>query len=138
MTEECVVELTWWRTWPDRQFDFSAADGDLRVGRVTMVGERGNKWQWYMYALVGKRHATVSGLADEIVPRFPGACRHGELGRVAERRHRHALSVLILKSGSFYAFASRVRRQKRWMLARMSSAVLVQRKGFGSALVASM
>lgn len=47
-------------------------------------------------------------------------------------------SVLILKSGSFYAFASRVRRQKRWMLARMSSAVLVQRKGFGSALVASM
>jgi hypothetical protein len=65
MTEECVVELTWWRTWPDRQFDFSAADGDLRVGRVTMVGERGNKWQWYMYALVGKRHATVSGLADD-------------------------------------------------------------------------
>ena len=66
MTEERVVELTWWRTWPDRQFDFSAADGDLRVGRVTMVGERGNcKWQWYMYALVGKRHATVSGLADD-------------------------------------------------------------------------
>ena len=47
-------------------------------------------------------------------------------------------SVPILKSVSFYAFAARVRRQKRWMLARMSLAVLVQRKGFGSALVASM
>src|SRR6516164_8780466 len=47
-------------------------------------------------------------------------------------------SVLILKSVSFYVFAARVRRQKRWMLARMSFAVLVQRKGFGSALVASM
>jgi hypothetical protein len=34
---------------------------------------------------------------------------------------------LIQKSISFYAFAARVRRQKRWMLARMSSAVLVQR-----------
>ena len=36
------------------------------MGRVTMGGERGDcKWQWYMYALVGKRHATVSGLADD-------------------------------------------------------------------------
>ena len=32
-----------------------------------------------------------------------------------------------------YVFAARVRRQKRWMLARMSLAVLVQRKVFGSA-----
>ena len=47
-------------------------------------------------------------------------------------------SVLIPKSISFYAFAPMVRRQKRWMLARMSSAVLVQRKGFGLAFVASM
>jgi hypothetical protein len=47
-------------------------------------------------------------------------------------------SVLIPKSASFYAFAARVRRQKRWIVARMSLAVLVQRKGFGSALVASM
>ena len=36
-------------------------------------------------------------------------------------------SVLIPKSISFYAFAARVRRQKRWMLARMSLAVFVQR-----------
>ena len=46
-------------------------------------------------------------------------------------------SVLIPKSISFYAFAARVRRQKRWMLAKMSLAVFVQRNGLGSALVAS-
>lgn len=45
---------------------------------------------------------------------------------------------MILKCVWFYAFAAIVRRQKRWMLARMSSAVLVQRKGLGSAFVASM
>lgn len=49
-----------------------------------------------------------------------------------------AASVLILKSASYYVFSPIVRRQKRWMLARISLAVLVQRKGFGSALVASM
>ena len=34
--------------------------------------------------------------------------------------------------------ASRVRRQNRWMLARMSSAGLVQRNGFGSLFAVSM
>ena len=47
-------------------------------------------------------------------------------------------SVPIPKSLPFYAFAQIVRRQKRWMLARMSSAVLIQRNGFGSAFVASI
>ena len=102
MTEERVVALTWWRSWPDRRFDFSATDGGLRVGRVTMVGEHAYcKWQWYMSALVRKRHATVSGLADDCEE----ACRAVEdsylafrsasawnLGRVAGRRttgHTH-------------------------------------------------
>ena len=52
--------------------------------------------------------------------------------------HRDVASVPIRKSATYYAVSASVRRQKRWMLARMSSAVLVQRNGFGSALVASM
>lgn len=65
MNEERVFELTWWRTWPDRQFDFSAADGGLRVGRVTLSRPGDRQWQWYMYALVGKRQASANGLADD-------------------------------------------------------------------------
>ena len=65
-------------------------------------------------------------------------CRAVRGRNSGNRRAKGGASVLILKSVSFYAFAARVRWQKRWMLARMSLAVLVQRKGLGSALVASM
>ena len=47
-------------------------------------------------------------------------------------------SVLNPKSVPFYFVAASVRRQKRWMLARMLSAVLVQRNGLGAAFVAAM
>jgi hypothetical protein len=50
------------------------------------------------------------------------ALRKSARTQASMRYSELAASVLILKSVSFYALAARVRRQKRWMLARMSSA----------------
>ena len=52
--------------------------------------------------------------------------------------HQIAGTLVWRFRSPFHSLASRVRRQKRWMLARISSAVLVQRNGFGSALVVSI
>ena len=72
--------LTWTRTRPDRQFDFSAADGELRVGRVyrMMDGPADRYWQWHMYAHVGNRRETESGVA----------AKRAEAVRLVEERYR--------------------------------------------------
>jgi len=68
--------LTWGRTWPDRQFDFSAVDGKIRVGRIARMsgGSSDRSWEWFMYAKVEDRHGTASGTADDL----DDACREVE------------------------------------------------------------
>jgi hypothetical protein len=63
MTERRFA-YTWFRTWEDRPYDFSAKDGDLRIGRVYRMtgGPADAKWRWAMTAQIGNRLGSSSGV----------------------------------------------------------------------------
>ena len=55
-------KFAWSRTSPDRPYDFVAADGDLRVGRVYKLAGVDECWKWAMNAWIGNRLGTASGI----------------------------------------------------------------------------
>jgi hypothetical protein len=56
----------WFHTWADRAHDFSASDGETRIGRVYRMtgGPADSKWRWTMVARLGNRLGNSSGVAD--------------------------------------------------------------------------
>jgi len=66
MSRESRLMFTWTRTWDNQPHDFSAFDGDLRIGRVyRILGEpSGRRWRWTMTATVGNRVGTGGNLVD--------------------------------------------------------------------------
>jgi hypothetical protein len=65
MPEHCFA-YTWRRTRPDRSHDFSAKDGELRIGRVYRLtgGLNDGKWRWTMTSALGNRLGTDGGVVD--------------------------------------------------------------------------
>ena len=57
---------TWRCTWPDSSHDFSASDGELRIGRIFHIegGPGDGRWKWAMTASRGNWLGCVSGVAD--------------------------------------------------------------------------
>ena len=43
-------KFTWSRTWPDREQDYVAADGERRIGRVYRLAGVDDRWKWGMTA----------------------------------------------------------------------------------------
>ncbi len=61
MTER-RFKFAWSRTWPDRLQDFSAADGELQVGRVYRIAGVDERWKWTMTAAIGNRLDSTAGI----------------------------------------------------------------------------
>jgi hypothetical protein len=55
--------FAWSRTWPDRPQDFTAADGERRIGRVYRLTGVDERWKWSMTAAIGNRLGSTSGIA---------------------------------------------------------------------------
>jgi hypothetical protein len=66
MNRERRFMFTWTRTQDNQPHDFSAFDGDLRIGRVyRILGEpSGRRWRWTMTAKIGNRVGTGGNLVD--------------------------------------------------------------------------
>lgn len=62
----CRFAYTWRRTWPSQPHDFSASDGELRIGRNFRIegGPGDGRWKWTMTATLGNRAGSSSGMAD--------------------------------------------------------------------------
>ena len=56
-------KFVWSRTWPDREQDFSAADGERRIGRVCRLPGVEELWKWSMNASIGNRLGSTAGIA---------------------------------------------------------------------------
>ena len=48
-------KFAWSRTWPEREQDFVAADGELQIGRVYRIVGVDERWKWAMTASTTKR-----------------------------------------------------------------------------------
>ena len=56
-------KFTWSRTWPDREQDYVAADGERRIGRVYRLAGVAERWKWNMTASIGNRLGSTGGIA---------------------------------------------------------------------------
>jgi hypothetical protein len=57
-------KFAWSRTWPEREQDFVAADGELQIGRVYRIVGVDERWKWAMTALIGNRLGSTGGIAE--------------------------------------------------------------------------
>ena len=55
-------KFTWSRTWPDREQDYVAADGERRIGRVYRLAGVAERWKWNMTASIGNRLGSTGGI----------------------------------------------------------------------------
>ena len=55
-------KFTWSRTWPDREQDYVAADGERRIGRVYRLAGFAERWKWNMTASIGNRLGSTKKL----------------------------------------------------------------------------
>jgi sarcosine/dimethylglycine N-methyltransferase len=91
--------------------------------------------------LVGLDHAVEFRLGNALAMPFADGAFDVVIGQEAWAHVPDKPRLVSRTRSSFQSWASwtaRVRAQKRWIAARMSSADFVQRKGFGSAFVAAM
>ena len=61
-------KFTWSLTWPDREQDFVAADGERQIGRVYRLPGVDERWKWNMTAAIDNRLGStgdVAGTRDE-------------------------------------------------------------------------
>ena len=56
-------KFTWSRTWPDREQDFVAADGELKIGRVERIAGVDERWKGTMTAASGNRLGSTARIA---------------------------------------------------------------------------
>ena len=56
--------FTWSRTWPDREQDFVATDGERQIGRVYRIAGVDERWKGGLAAATGNRLGSTSGIAD--------------------------------------------------------------------------
>ena len=61
MTER-RFNFTWSRTWPDREHDYVAADGERRIGRAYRLAGFDERWKWNMTASIGNRLGSTAGI----------------------------------------------------------------------------
>ncbi len=55
---ENTVEITWYRSDADKSYDFTARDGEIKVGRIYRHFD-GQRWQWFFQQIPGR-----SGIED--------------------------------------------------------------------------
>ena len=56
-------KFAWSPTWPDREQDFVAADGESRIGRVYRLAGVAERWKWTMTAAFRNRLGSTDGIA---------------------------------------------------------------------------
>ena len=84
MTER-RFKFTWSRTWPEREQDYVAADGECRIGRVYKLAGVAERWKWNMTASIGNRLGSTAGIAGTRDEACDAVERHYEVMKAANR-----------------------------------------------------